>query len=267
MRQGKFNVLGVMIDAVDYATATSQIVEAARGRRGFAVSALAVHGLMTGVLDKIHRHRLNRFDLLAPDGQPVRWALNGLHRAGLAERVYGPNLTLEVCRAAADASLPIYLFGGSRELLDRLQANLRARFPNLRIAGARESRFRRLSVEEKHELIREIKESGAAMTFVGLGCPRQEVFAYELRDALGMPLLAVGAAFNFHAGMLSQAPGFMQRRGLEWLYRLWIEPRRLWKRYLLLNPLYLTLLFLQWTRLRTIDPHTTVEPQGELLYG
>ncbi len=265
--RGKHNILGVRIDAVDYDAAVGRIITAARLGQPLTVSALAVHGLMTGVLDEEHRYRLNRFDLLVPDGQPVRWTLNWLHRARLRERVYGPELMLRVCRAAAEQGLPIFLFGGTADLLAALRENLTHAVPALRVAGTQQSLFRRMTITEQAEVVAAIKASGAALTFVGLGCPRQEVWAYELREALSMPLIAVGAAFNFHAGTLPQAPSALQSRGLEWLYRLVQEPRRLWKRYLFLNPLYLTLLFLQMTRLSAFDPAHVSPPTEESRYG
>lgn len=265
--KGKRNILGAWIDAVDYEAAVTKIITAAQERKAFAVSALAVHGVMTGVLDRTHLYRLNRFDLLVPDGHPVRWALNWLHGAHLPDRVYGPNLMLRVCARAATDGLPIYLYGSTPDVLEKLSRNLRARFPNLLIAGAQPSRFRRVSPEEKREIAGQIRASGAAITFVGLGCPRQEVWAYEYRDALSMPLLAVGAAFDFHAGLVSQAPVGLQNLGLEWLYRLLHEPRRLWRRYVYLNPLYLSLLLLQATRLRRFNPLETTPPPDELGYG
>jgi exopolysaccharide biosynthesis WecB/TagA/CpsF family protein len=243
--RGRHQILGVGIDAVDYEAAVERIVAAARERRPLGVSALAVHGVMTGVLDRAHRRRLNELELVVPDGQPVRWALNLLHRARLPDRVYGPNLMLRVCERAAAEGLPIFLFGGTEELLAALSRRLLERTPGLSIAGARPSLFRRMSAEEEAALAEEVRASGAAITLIGLGCPRQEVSAYELRRLLPMPLLAVGAAFNFHAGLLPQAPPGMQSRGLEWLYRLWQEPRRLWRRYVLLNPLFVSLLALQ----------------------
>src|SRR5215213_1212300 len=121
--RGKHNVLGVGVDAVDYAAAIDKIIAAARERQPLAVSALAVHGVMTGVLDRAHRYRLNRFDLICPDGQPVRWGLNLLYGADLAERVYGPQLMLKVCQAAAVEGLSIFLLGGDSATLDRLSAN------------------------------------------------------------------------------------------------------------------------------------------------
>lgn len=265
--RGKHNVLGIRIDAVDYAAAVERVIAAARTRQPMAVSALAVHGLMTGVLDRCHQYRLNDFELLVPDGQPVRWALNRLHGARLPDRVYGPTLMLELCRRAAEEQLPVFLFGGTRELLDRLAANLGRQFPGLRVAGTRCSRFRQLSAAERDETAAAIRASGAALTFVGLGCPRQEVWAFESRHALSMPVIAVGAAFNFHARQLAQAPRLLQDLGLEWLFRLLCEPRRLWKRYLLLNPLYLTMVALQFAGLCRFDAAGAVPPCEPLRYG
>jgi exopolysaccharide biosynthesis WecB/TagA/CpsF family protein len=265
--RGKHNILGVRIDAVDYEAAVEQIARAAHARCPMAVSALAVHGLMTGVLDESHRYRLNRFDLLVPDGQPVRWALNLLHGAQLRERVYGPQLMLEICRRAEVERLPVLFYGGTAALLAALTERLADRFPDLEIVGAMPSRFRRLTPTERDRTVAAIRDTGAAITFVGLGCPRQEVWAYEFRRALSMPLIAVGAAFAFHAGRLPQAPEFLQRRGLEWFFRLVQEPSRLWRRYLLLNPLYLSLLSLQLTGLHRFDPQRCLPPGEELLYG
>jgi exopolysaccharide biosynthesis WecB/TagA/CpsF family protein len=247
---GKRRVLGVDISVVDYAGATARIIEAARAKRPLTVSALAVHGLMTGALDPVQRYRLNRFDMLTPDGQPVRWALRLLYGEALADRVYGPNLTLRVCEQAALEGLPIYLYGSRPEVLAALSANLSARYPGLKIAGAEPSRFRKLTAEEDGALDRRVRDCGARIVMVGLGCPRQEVFAFEHAAALSMPLLAVGAAFDFHAGLIRQAPGWMQAAGLEWLFRLMHEPQRLWRRYLLLNPLYCVLIALQLAGLR-----------------
>lgn len=263
---GKKSVLGVLVDAIDYEAAVDRIVEAAKARQGFAVSALAVHGVMTGVDDDEHRYRLNHLDLVCPDGQPVRWALNGLYRCGLPDRVYGPNLMLHTCERAAAEALPIFLYGSEPAVLEPLQARLRERFANLRIAGAEPSRFRNLSPSEKAEVVERIRASGAALCFVALGCPRQEVFAYEFREPLSMPLIAVGAAFPFHAGLLPQAPRWMQDRGLEWAFRLGSEPRRLWRRYAYLNPRYAALLAAQAVGLTTPDTEGRA-PDGEILYG
>lgn len=260
-------MLGVRVDAVDYDAAVQRIIAAAGEGRPLGVSALAVHGVMTGVLDAVQRYRLNSLELVVPDGQPVRWALNWLYRTGLTDRVYGPTLMDRVCARCADEGLPVFLFGGTASLLEQLSRRLRQRYPELRIAGVRPSLFRTLSLDESGEVAAAIRASGARVTLVGLGCPRQEVWAYEFRQRLSMPLVAVGAAFSFHAGRLSQAPPWMQRRGLEWLYRLGCEPARLWRRYLLLNPLYATLLVLQASGLLRFDPEDAVRPRQEILYG
>lgn len=264
---GKRNVLGVLVDAVDYDAAVQRVVAAARDRRAFAVSALAVHGVMTGVADRVHRYRLNHFDLVTPDGQPVRWALNLLYRAGLPDRVYGPTLMLRICRAAAAEGLPIYLYGSRADVLDRLQARLREGIPDLVIAGAEPSKFRRTTPQEKTEIAGRVRASGAAVVFVGLGCPRQEVFAYEYRDATGLPIVAVGAAFDYLAGFLREPPALAQRAGLQWLYRLLQEPRRLWKRYAISNAAYAGLLALQVLGVARLDPARSEPPTSDVLYG
>ena len=264
---GKFNLLGVNISAVDYEAAVAKILDAATHRKPLGVSALAVHGVMTGVMDNQHRHRLNDLELVVPDGQPVRWALNLLYGTRLRDRVYGPNLMLKTCEAAANNGVSIFLFGATTELLEQLEQNLVRQFPNLKIAGKLPSKFRTISDAEKREIIETIHASGAGITLVGLGCPRQEVWAYEFKEHLRMPVLAVGAAFNFHAGMLPQAPPVLQRFGLEWLYRLIREPRRLWRRYVFLNPYYVSLVSLQWTGLKQFKPESTELPTSEIRYG
>jgi N-acetylglucosaminyldiphosphoundecaprenol N-acetyl-beta-D-mannosaminyltransferase len=252
---GKRNVLGVMIDAVDYDGAAKRIVSAARAGRPLAATALAVHGVMTGYADDEHGARLNRLDLVVPDGQPVRWALNLLHKTRLPDRVYGPELMLRICRAAEAEGLGIYLYGSTPTVLDCLKDSLSERFPGLQICGAEPSKFRRLLPAEKDVIVRRIRDSGARIVFVGLGCPRQEIWSYEYRDALRMPIVAVGAAFDFHAGTTPQAPRWMQDRGLEWLFRFSTDPRRLWRRYVLLNPWYLGLVATQFLGLRSFSPN------------
>lgn len=250
----KMNVLGVLVDATSYAEAVDDVLAAARERRPFAVTALAVHGVMTGVLDREHGARLNSFDLVTPDGQPVRWALNMLHRANLTDRVCGPTLTQHLLRAAAEEGLPVYLYGSTRQTLDRLMLNLQNTLPALKIAGQEASKFRSARPGEDVELAARITASGARIVLVGLGCPRQEIFVHAMRPLLPMPLLAVGAAFDFHAGVLRRPPVWMQKHGLEWVGRLALEPGRLWRRYLVLNPHYLVLLAAQWAGLSRTNP-------------
>jgi N-acetylglucosaminyldiphosphoundecaprenol N-acetyl-beta-D-mannosaminyltransferase len=266
LNSGKRNVIGILIDAVDYESAIDCVFKASRERRGFSASALAVHGLMTGVLDPQQKFRLNHFDLLVPDGQPVRWVLNFLYRTKLPDRVYGPNLTLKLCVRAAEEGLPVFFYGSTQEVLAALKKSLAIKAPGLIIAGMEPSKFRRLSSGEKLEVADRIRSSGAALVFAGLGCPKQEVFAYEFCRVLSMPVVAVGAAFPFIAALMPQAPAWMQNAGLEWLFRLFSEPRRLWRRYLYLNPAYLFLVAMQAARLLRF-PTAGVLPAREELFG
>jgi exopolysaccharide biosynthesis WecB/TagA/CpsF family protein len=262
---GKKNILGILIDAINYEATEEKIFRAADDNKALTVSALAVHGVMTGVLNPQHKFRLNHFDLLVPDGQPVRWALNLMYGTKLADRVYGPKLTLKVCLRATSEGKSIYLYGSTEEVLHQLQESLKRRFPGIRIAGAEPSKFRQLTAAERAELVARVNTSGASLMLLGLGCPRQEVFAFEFRDELSMPILAVGAAFPFIAGIAPQAPEWMQARGFEWFFRLTSEPRRLWRRYLYLSPAYVALVLLQTLRI----PFDTagIAPTGEELFG
>ena len=264
---GKQNVLGIRVNAVDYEAASHKIITAARQRKALSVSALAVHGVMTGVLDQTHRYRLNHLDLVCPDGQPVRWALNLLYKMGLPDPVTGTGLMLSVCERAAQEELPIYLYGSRPDVLESLSKNLLDRFPKLIVAGTQPSRFRQVSAEEKQQIVEEIQKSGAAITFVGLGCPRQEVWVYEYSEQLSMPTMAIGAAFDFLSGNVSRAPKLLQKWGLEWFYRLMQEPTRLWRRYVFLNPLYVALFTLQFFKIVYFDPSRAKQPLEEIRYG
>ena len=246
---GKFPVLGIGIHAVDYEYVVSEVVRCGKEGSVLSVSALAVHGVMSGFLDRHHTCRLNSLDMVVPDGQPVRWALKWLHKVHLEDRVYGPNLALYVAEAFAEQGLGIYLYGSHQEVLDLFGANLKKKFPSLIISGSCPSRFEQVSLETQKKIASDIEASGAKAVFVGLGCPRQEVWAFENSAHLKMPILAVGAAFDFHANLLPQAPTLLQRLGLEWFYRLIKEPGRLWMRYTILNPLYLILAFLERVKL------------------
>jgi N-acetylglucosaminyldiphosphoundecaprenol N-acetyl-beta-D-mannosaminyltransferase len=265
--QGKKNLLGVAINAIDYEYAVTRILSDAKAGRRCATTALAVHGVITGALDRVHRYRLNTFELVTPDGQPVRWALNLLYGTRLTDRVYGPKMTLMVCKQAALQGVPIYLYGSKPEVLAKLSERLQELCPGLLIAGAHPSEFRLLTAEEQQLAADRIRESGARILFVGLGCPRQEVFTYELSRSLNMPVLAVGAAFDYHSGLLDEPPEFLQRFGLQWLYRLVQEPGRLWRRYLITNSQFVALLLAQWLRLwrpklTDVDP-----PVADVRYG
>jgi exopolysaccharide biosynthesis WecB/TagA/CpsF family protein len=251
---GKRNVAGVLVDVVDYEGATARIIAAASEGRPLAATALAVHGLVTAARDDALRSRVNALDMATPDGQPVRWALNLLHDAHLDDRVYGPSLMRTTCAAAESAGLPVFLYGSQQGVLDSLVANLRSRHPRLEIAGAEPSKFRPVGRAEKEEIAARVRDSGARIVFCGLGCPRQEVFAWEFREPIGLPILAVGAAFDYLAGLRREPPTIVQRTGLQWAWRLGAEPRRLWRRYLDTNTRYVALVAAQATGLWRPDP-------------
>jgi exopolysaccharide biosynthesis WecB/TagA/CpsF family protein len=249
-------VAGVLVSATTYADTVSRVIEAARHGVPLVVAATSVHGLTMAATDRQFGEMLNSFDLVTPDGQPVRWALNILHRAGLPERVYGPTLMRCICEEAALAGISVYFYGSRPEVLERLVGRLRASFPKLLIGGCFSPPFSTLSPAEDAAETALISASGAQVVFVGLGCPRQERWAFAHRAQLSRPLVCVGAAFDFHAGTLRQAPEWMQARGLEWLFRLLMEPRRLWRRYATAIPVFLVLVTGQYLRQRLAWPRT-----------
>jgi N-acetylglucosaminyldiphosphoundecaprenol N-acetyl-beta-D-mannosaminyltransferase len=234
----KYDLFGVQVSATDYEEACNVVLLAARQRMSAVVSLHPVHAVVPASGDPVLRQAVNTFEIVAPDGQPVRWALNLLHKTGLRDRVYGPELMLRLCRRAAEEGVPIYLYGGWPEVTRRLQANLVARFPGLKIAGAESPPSCPLGREEDAEMVQRINQSGAGIVFIGLGFPKQDRFAYQHHDRIQAVQVCVGAAFDFHAGAKKMAPRWMQRWGLEWLFRLGSEPRRLWRRYLFANTMF-----------------------------
>jgi N-acetylglucosaminyldiphosphoundecaprenol N-acetyl-beta-D-mannosaminyltransferase len=222
----------------------------AAGQRAY-VTAAAVNLVMSAREQPATLEAVLAATLAVPDGQPLVWALRALgHRA--ATRVYGPDLMALYCARAARDGTPMYLYGGrddaARELL---QQRLGERFPGVRIVGGASPPFRALTPAEDERLLADIEQSGAAVVWVGTGQPKQELWMHRVRPRLRAPLLVgVGAAFDFHAGLVPQAPPWMQRSGLEWSYRLWREPRRLWRRYARYNPRFVAAFARQYARHR-----------------
>ncbi len=238
----KYDVLGVEVSATDYDDVVHRLAAAAlRGQPALATFA-PVHAVVTAAMDPRYRYRVNAFHVVAPDGQPVRWALNALHKTNLPERVCGPETMLRLCSKAAEEGIGIFLYGTTPDTLDKLKANLEDRFPAIRIVGMESPPFRALSDEENDAAVERINDSGAGFVFIGLGTPRQDAFAYLNRNRIKAVQLCVGAAFDFHAGKKRIAPMWMQKTGMEWAYRLIQEPRRLWKRYLVTNTTFIYLM-------------------------
>jgi N-acetylglucosaminyldiphosphoundecaprenol N-acetyl-beta-D-mannosaminyltransferase len=238
----KHDLFGTLVSATSYDQLVPLLMSRAANRVATLVDHTPVNVLMTAWLDPAFRAKLNQFDVVAPDGQPVRWALNTCHHTNLRDRVYGPELMLRLCQAAAAQGTAIYLYGSTVGVLRQLERNLRERFPALIIAGTESPPFRPLSPAEDAAAIERINASGAGLVFLGIGSPQQEAFAYAHRHSIHAVQLCVGAAFDFHAGTKRTAPSWMQRHGLEWLFRLATEPRRLWRRYLVTNTLFSILL-------------------------
>lgn len=242
------NVLGVGVDAIDLPTAVTGLIRAAKeGRKGY-VCVTGVHGVMESQRDERLREIHNESLLTTPDGMPMVWVGRAQgHRS--MDRVYGPSLMLEVCRASVDEGLTHFLYGGAPGVADELARSLAEKAPGIRIAGTYTPPFRPLDEAEERELKDRVEAVRPDFFWVGLSTPKQERFMAEYHGRLPATVfLGVGAAFDFHTGRVPQAPRFVQRSGLEWLFRMLQEPRRLGRRYLRNNPAFLWRLLQQTLR-------------------
>jgi N-acetylglucosaminyldiphosphoundecaprenol N-acetyl-beta-D-mannosaminyltransferase len=230
-------LLGVPLAIIDYTGTLDWIDAAVRDRRRGYVCVAAVHTLMACREDDELRAAVRGADFTVPDGQPLVWALNALGHS-LQERVYGPELMARACARSTPGTHRFYLYGGRNQgALVQLALNLRRRYPGIKIVGGYSPPHRPLTGEEEEAVIDEINRTEADVVWVGIGVPKQEKWMARMRDRLEAPVLVgVGAAFDFHAGLVPQAPAWLQEAGLEWAYRLAHEPRRLWRRYMRYNP-------------------------------
>lgn len=230
-------ILGVRFHATQYEQATNLIVRWAMREESRTVYCSNTHSVIEAQDDPDFMEVLNTADLNTSDGMPIVWALR---REGVgAERVYGPDLTLHVLRAAAERGLPVAFYGSTPETLDLLRSSLPGLAPGLDVRAMISPPFRPLSEEEDEAYTRELATCGARIVFVGLGCPRQEQWCHAHRGRIPAPMLAVGAAFDFHAGQVRQAPALIQKMGMEWAFRLAMEPKRLWRRYTRVVPRFI----------------------------
>ena len=239
-------VLDIPLAIGDYESTMDWMDEVIRSRRQASISAAAVHLVMLAQDDAETREAV-RGMVTVPDGQPLVWALRALGHSE-ASRIYGPELMARYCERSAKTGIRMYLYGGRNQgALVQLVLNLRHRFPGLQIAGGYSPPFRPETEEERDAIAAEINGSGADIVWVGTGQPKQEKWMADMRDRLDAPILAgVGAAFDFHAGLVPQAPQWMQKGGLEWTFRLAHEPRRLWRRYARYNPRFVAGFARQW---------------------
>ena len=243
------DVLGVPLALSDYER-TMDWIDATIAEGGRAtLSAAAVHLVMVAQEDEPTREAVDDMTLVVPDGQPLVWALKALGHTD-ATRVYGPDLMEKYCERSATTGTRMYLYGGRNQgALVELALKLRRRFPGLQIVGGCSPPYRPLTDEERDWVVEDVNRSKADVVWVGTGQPKQEIWMHEMREQLDAPMLiGVGAAFDFHAGLVPQAPPFMQDVGLEWMFRLAQEPRRLWRRYLRYNPRFVVGFARQYAR-------------------
>ena len=246
--QSRF-IVGMRVDATSYDDAANRVVEWAKRGETRYVCVASVNNVMHARDDAAYADMMNAADLVTPDGMPLVW---GLRILGVphASRTYGPSLTPLVCERAAREGIPVAFYGGTPEVLERMHSELLRAYPQLDIVYSWPPPFRPLTQAEEDQVARDIIASGARIVFVGLGTPKQEQWMVRHRDTLTAVMLGVGAAFDFIAGNKRQAPSWMQNRGLEWLFRLVTEPKRLWRRYLYSIPRFIGLFAVQAARSR-----------------
>lgn len=240
MNRERVRLLSVWIDNINYGKVIQKIMVWSNQDESRYICIANVHMVMEAYDDPAFQKVVNQADLVTPDGMPLVWMLRWMGVKD-QQRVYGPELTLRVSAAAAEAGLPIGLYGGSPESNQGLAKRLIQLFPQLRINYQYSPPFRPLTDEEDRQVVDEINSSGARILFVGLGCPKQERWMAEHKGKIQVVMLGVGAAFDIHSGIKPQAPPWMQKIGMEWFFRLVTEPRRLWKRYLYHNPRFIFL--------------------------
>jgi N-acetylglucosaminyldiphosphoundecaprenol N-acetyl-beta-D-mannosaminyltransferase len=235
------------VDATSYEDASVRIIDWANAGESRYVCVATVNNVMEAHDDPSFLTDMNHADLVTPDGMPLVWGLKLFGVSG-ATRVYGPDLTVALLPRLAREGIAVGFYGGTSHGLEALLASIKLKWPQLRIVYGHSPPFRELSPEEEDETVRGINASGARVLFVGLGCPKQERWMARHRGHAGAVMVGVGAAFDFLSGAKKQAPSFLQKMGLEWLFRLATEPRRLWRRYLLQNPRFVVLFSRQLIR-------------------
>jgi N-acetylglucosaminyldiphosphoundecaprenol N-acetyl-beta-D-mannosaminyltransferase len=238
VEKSTLSVLGVPIDTVSFGAAQDRVMAWGHARQSRYVVLANVHVTVTASREPAFGAVVAAADMATPDGAPVAWMLGKLGKLP-QERVSGPDLTWALLGRCEREQLPVYFFGSSRETLSLLAERITATFPTLVVAGYEAPPFRPITPQEDLESVERINTSGAGLVFVGLGCPKQEHWMLAHRGQVNAVMLGVGAAFDFHAGTVSRAPEWMRANGLEWLHRLASEPRRLWKRYLVTNTLFI----------------------------
>jgi N-acetylglucosaminyldiphosphoundecaprenol N-acetyl-beta-D-mannosaminyltransferase len=246
------HILGTRVDATSYPDAATRILQWARAGESRYVCVCNVHMVMEAHDSGDFQQVVNAADLVTPDGMPLVWVLRVL---GIRHtpRVDGSTLTYHVCRAATQEGIPIALYGGGEETIAAFTAFAKRTFPGIRIVDAISPPYRELTSEDIESHAQELAKSEAKIVLVALGCPKQERWMAERKPRLKAVMIGIGAAMDFHAGRIPRAPRWMQKCGLEWFFRLMMEPRRLWRRYLIHNPRFILLLLAQLLHLRNFN--------------
>ena len=236
IRSGAY-VLDTFIDATSWDEAVNRIADWGSEHQSRYVTLCNVHSVVTGSQNAKFATVINEADMALPDGAPIAWSMR---KEGFAqqERINGPDLMVRCLAEAEHRGQSVFFYGSADNTLTQLSARLLVKFPKLKIVGTASPPFRKLTEKEDADYAQKINDSGAHVVFVGLGCPKQEVWMAKQRGAIKAVMVGVGAAFDYHAGTLRRAPLWMQQRGMEWLYRFVCEPRRLARRYLETNSVF-----------------------------
>lgn len=246
------SILGARIDAISWDEAIAHIVASGAAHESAYICICNVHSVVTAARDPDFMKIINNADMATPDGAPIAWALRALGFPA-QERINGPDLMWKYLEAAQRLHQTVFFYGSTDATLEKLRKCIAQQFPQLQVGGMHAPPFRPLAFEEDAAETATINRSGANVVFVGLGCPKQEQWMAAHQGKINAVMIGVGAAFDYHSGVVKRAPPWLQRHGLEWLYRLASEPRRLWKRYVITNTLFIIGFSRQLIRMKILN--------------
>ncbi len=250
--QDRVQIVALRVNVCNYDSAIARVAELTRRKNGGYVCVSTVHMVMESYDNANYAAQVNAADLITPDGMPLVW-MQKLQGSKQASQVRGTTLMMKLFAFAESSNLTVGFYGGQQKVLDEISARLVKDYPKLKISYSFSPPFNPLTNAEDAEITENIKNSGTDILFVGLGCPKQERWMAQHKNKLSSVMLGVGAAFDFYAGNASESPEWMSKFGLEWFYRLLQEPKRLWRRYLILNPRFVWLVMLQFLGLKKFE--------------
>lgn len=241
----KHNILGINVSFYQYQEMVKKIIDSSLKNVGLQVAPIASHSIVGVQFDKNLKNIFNKFDLVLPDGQSLVWAVNFLYKTSVQDRIYGPDLLLKLCARCEKERIRVILFGNHIDLVNQ---KIKEKYPKIIATALPDLKYKKINKTDVDYLLKALNKYNKSIMFVGIGSPAQHYLLGELRE-VKMPIIAVGAAFDFIASVQKQAPKWIQKSGFEWLFRLIQEPKRLWKRYLLYAPMFILLVSLQKLRL------------------